>query len=137
LPLADSVAVSASARRSVALGDPQQLAAPIRAAHDESVRVSLFEHIAQDRAVLPTDGGVFLTPSYRMHPAVCDVVGRLAYDGELMSAPDAARRDIEGENFKIGSRDLVVRPGVSWLPVEGGSDAEVSAVVDLVDSLVS
>ena len=78
LPLADAVAVSTSARRVVALGDPQQLAAPIQAAHDDSVQVSLLEHIAQGRPVLPTEVGVFLDVTYRMHPGVCAVIADLA-----------------------------------------------------------
>jgi predicted RecB family nuclease len=136
LPLADAVAVSAAAQRVVALGDPQQLAAPIQAAHDDSVRVSLLEHIAQDRAVLPAEVGVFLDVTYRMHPAVCAVVADLAYDGKLQSADVAAARQLDGPDVTVAGQCLVVEPGVAWLPVDGGAANEVAAVVDLVQQLL-
>jgi predicted RecB family nuclease len=136
LPLADAVAVSTSARRVVALGDPQQLAAPIQAAHDDSVQVSLLEHIAQGRPVLPTEVGVFLDVTYRMHPGVCAVIADLAYDGKLQSADVAASRQIDGPDVTVAGQDLPVEPGVSWLPVDGGAESEVSAVVDLVQTLL-
>ena len=136
LPLADAVAVCSASQRVVALGDPQQLAAPIQAAHDDSVQVSLLEHVAAGRAVLPPEVGVFLDVTYRMHPAVCRVVADLAYDGELVSSTQAAARNIDGTDVEVAGQVVAVDPGVAWLPVEGGSDAEVAAVVDLLAGLV-
>ena len=136
LPLADAVAVCTAARRVVALGDPQQLAAPIQAAHDESVRLSLLEHIIDGRAVMPPEVGVFLDVTYRMHPAVCKVVADLAYDGELVSAPQAAAREIHGPPVAVDDVTLEVKPGVAWVPISGGGDEEVAAVRALVDGLI-
>lgn len=136
LPLADALAVCSTAGRVVALGDPQQLAAPIQAAHDDSVRVSLLEHIVGGAAVMPTDVGVFLDVTYRMHPAVCRVVADLAYDGELVSSTQAAARTITGTDVSVAGQTVTVEPGVSWLPVDGGTEAEVTAVRELVDGLI-
>lgn len=136
LPLADAVAVCGAARRVVALGDPQQLAAPIQAAHDDSVRLSLLEHIIDGQAVMPSEAGVFLDLSYRMHPAVCQVVADLAYDGELLAAPQAAARDIQGPALTVGDGVVEVQPGVAWVPVMGGGDAEVAAVRELAEGLI-
>jgi uncharacterized protein len=134
--LADAVACGEASPRIVALGDPQQLAAPIQAAHDESVRVSLLEHVARGHAVLPESVGVFLDTSFRMHPALCEVVGRLAYEGALNSSVEAAARTIEGSDLFLAGQRLPVRPGLEWLPVEGGEDAEASAVEEIVEGLV-
>lgn len=134
--LADALAALQSARTAIALGDPQQLSAPVQAAHDESVNLSVLEHLAAGHDVLPDDDGVFLDVSHRMHPAVCSVVGALAYEGELRSSPDAARRSIAGPTVTTHGVTVDVRPGVSWVPLDGDGEEEVDAVVDLVHGLV-
>ena len=135
LSLADALAVTQAADRIVALGDPQQLAAPVQAAQDPLVSVSLLEHLAGDRAVLPAEVGVFLDITHRMHPAVCDVVGALAYDDSLSSSAAAGQRQLSGENLLVAGRLLPLAPGLIWLPVDGGGEAEAAAVVELVTQL--
>jgi uncharacterized protein len=135
LSLADACAVAQAAPVAIALGDPQQLTAPVQASHDASVDVSLLEHVAQGASVLPDDVGVFLDLSYRMHPAVCTVVGDLAYSGELESAPPARARDISGPALDIFGRSIPVQPGVVWVPVQDGDD-EVEITRALLDQLV-
>ncbi|MHB1066588.1 MAG: DEAD/DEAH box helicase, partial [Candidatus Nanopelagicales bacterium] len=135
-PLADALAALQSARAAIALGDPQQLSAPVQAAHDESVNLSVLEHLASGHDVLPEADGVFLDVSHRMHPAVCSVVGALAYEGELHSSPDAARRSIAGPAVATHGVTVDVRPGVSWVPLDADGEEEVDAVVDLVRGLV-
>ena len=58
---------------------------------------------------LPAERGYFLDRSYRMHPAVCEAVSRLSYDGRLRShdAVTAARR-LDG--VAPGVRDAHRRP---------------------------
>jgi uncharacterized protein len=135
LTLADSCAVAQAAPMAIALGDPQQLTAPVQAAHDESVDVSLLEHIAQGARVLPEQSGVFLDLSYRMHPAVCSVVANLAYDGELESAPSARARDITGPSLEILGLRVPVQPGVVWIAADDGDD-EVGITRAILDQLV-
>jgi len=135
LSLADALAVTQASSRIVALGDPQQLAAPVQAARDEAVRVSLLEHLAQGHSVLPPEVGVFLDVTHRMHPDVCSVVGDLAYEGELLSSAAAANRHISGLDLLVAGRTVPIRPGVFWLPVDGGEAAEATAVAELVRQL--
>jgi uncharacterized protein len=135
LTLADACAVAQAAPVAIALGDPQQLTAPVQASHDESVDVSLLEHIAQGRSVLPEDVGVFLDLSYRMHPAVCTVVGDIAYDGELESAPAARERDINGPELDVIGLRIPVKPGVVWVATDDADD-EVEITTQILDQLV-
>lgn len=135
LTLADACAVAQAAPIAIALGDPQQLTAPVQASHDESVDVSLLEHVAQGASVLPEDVGVFLDLSYRMHPAVCTVVADLAYDGELESAPPARVRAITGPDLDILGFRVPVRPGVVWIPTDDADD-EVAVTRAILDQLV-
>jgi superfamily I DNA and/or RNA helicase len=128
--------VAQASRRVVALGDPQQLASPIQASHSEAVRVSLLEHLAQGSAVLPAEVGVFLDVSRRMHPAVCEVVGALAYDGALQAHETAAARSISGPDLVIGGHRIPLKPGVVWLPTEVTEEAQAALVASLVAELV-
>lgn len=135
LTLADSCAVGQSAPLAIALGDPQQLSAPVKAAHDESVDVSLLDHIAQDAPVLPEEVGVFLDVSYRMHPNVCRVVADLAYNGALHSSEEATARDIHGPDVEVAGTTFPVAPGVVWIPVADDVD-EVAVARAVLDQLV-
>lgn len=135
--LADAVAVAQASARIVALGDPQQLASPIQASHDESVRLSLLEHLAQGAAVLPAEVGVFLDVSHRMHPALCEVVGELAYDGSLKASPAAAARSLSGPDLLLDGFRIPLRPGVLWVPTEAVDEEQAEVVADLVGQLLS
>ena len=133
--LADSLSVLQVAPVAVALGDPQQLSATVKAAHDESVLVSLLEHLSGAAAVIPETAGVFLDVSFRMHPAVCSVVAKLAYEGVLGASADAAARSISGAPLRLSSAELALKPGVHWIAVNGGIEAEAAAVVELAKQL--
>lgn len=133
--LADALAVAQCAPVVVALGDPQQLAAPVQAAHDEAVNKSLLEYLSQGADVLPDHVGVFLDETWRLHPAVCQVVSHLAYDGELRAAGDALNRDIAGKSFTVAGTLITCEPGVQWVPIDGDDDAEVAAVLAAIVGL--
>jgi len=133
--LADALAVMQASARVVALGDPQQLAAPVQATQTDAVRVSLLEHLTGGKQVMPPEVGVFLDVTHRMHPAVCAVVGELSNRGALTASPAAARRGITGPALTLAGHTVPVTPGVVWLPVEGGPDTEAATVAELVRRL--
>jgi uncharacterized protein len=135
--LADALSVTHAAPRILAVGDPQQLAAPIQASHAEGAQVSLLAHMIQGEARISPDAGVFLNVSYRMHPAICSVVGELAYESELLSSDKAAARNIIGPDLEVSNRKIPIKPGVIHIPIPGGQDAEISAVKELVGALTN
>jgi len=135
--LADALAVSQCAPVVVALGDPQQLAAPVQAAHDESINKSLLGYLADDAHVLPDAVGVFLDESHRMHQAVCDTVSELAYKGALHPAGDALTRDLHGPDVQIHGTRIALTPGIFWIPVDGDETEEVQAVKEAISSLIA
>ncbi|SKC81566.1 TM0106 family RecB-like putative nuclease [Krasilnikoviella flava] len=104
--LAATVAVARSARRLLLLGDPQQLPQVSRGRHPEPVDRSALGWLADGRDVLPPGLGYFLARSWRMHPALCEAVSQLAYEGRLQAHDTAAGRRLEG-----------VAPGVHHVPV--------------------
>lgn len=120
--LANTLAVSTAAQRLLLLGDPQQLPQVSQGCHGEPVDDSALSWVIGASATLPEDLGYFLETSYRMHPAVCEVVSRLSYDGKLHAADAASARSLEG-----------VDPGVEIVLVDHGgrsvSSPEEAAVV--------
>ncbi|MFZ0717394.1 TM0106 family RecB-like putative nuclease, partial [Mycobacterium sp.] len=92
--LANTIAVAASAANLLLLGDPQQLPQVSQGTHPEPVNGSALGWLVEDHRTLPAERGYFLDRSRRMHPAVCDPVSVLAYEGRLRPYRDvtAARR---------------------------------------------
>lgn len=130
LALATTVVVARSARRLLLLGDPQQLPQVSQGRHPEPVDRSALAWLGAGHDVLPDDLGYFLDRSWRMHPALCEAVSQLAYEGRLRSHPAAAARHLEG-----------VAPGIHHVPVAHSgrtvtSPEEVEVVVSEVRKVV-
>ena len=127
--LADAVAMGASARNVILLGDPLQLAQVSQGTHPEGSGVSVLEHLLGNAPTIPEDRGVFLEESFRMHPDVCGFISEVVYAGRLHSHDTAARR---GTSFGTGIR---------FLPVEHegnrrASEEEVSAIRSEIDRML-
>jgi uncharacterized protein len=129
--LANTIAVSVSARNLLLLGDPQQLPQVTQGTHPEPVDASALGWLTEGHDVLPHEFGYFLEVSWRMHPAVCAPVSELSYEGELHSEPTATTaRSLDG-----------VVPGLHLHPVLHRGNATESAeeaerVVELVRDAV-
>lgn len=102
--LANTLAVARGARNLLLLGDPQQLPQVSQGVHPEPVDTSALGWLVEGHGALPASRGYFLERSYRMHPALCQYVSRLSYDGELESA--APERSLAGQ--PPGVRTLLV-----------------------------
>ena len=125
--LANLIAVGVSARNLLLLGDPQQLPQVTQGLHPEPVDTSALGWLSAGHDVLPSELGVFLPETWRMHPALTSAVSDLAYEGRLRSheAVTAVRR-LAG-----------VLPGLHPLPLHHAGDTvesrtEADAVLDLV-----
>jgi uncharacterized protein len=94
--LASTIAVAASARRLLLLGDPQQLPQVSQGTHPEPVDTSALGWVMDDHAVIPADRGYFLARTRRMRPEVAEPVSQLAYEGQLEAHPDTALRRLDG-----------------------------------------
>lgn len=128
--LANTLAVSLAAQNLLLLGDPQQLPQVTQGTHPEPVDTSALGWIARGQDALPADRGYFLERSWRMHPALCAPVSRLAYAGRLASEEITTTRHLEG-----------LAPGVHVVEVAHRgrsvvSPEEAAEVVAQVTSLV-
>jgi predicted RecB family nuclease len=105
--LANTIAVARAANNLMLLGDPQQLPQVSQGHHPDPVDASALGWLVDDHRTLPEELGYFLDRSYRMHPAVCEPVSRLSYEGRLHSEESrTAARKLDG--YEPGVRVLAV-----------------------------
>lgn len=113
--LANAVACAPCARNIVLLGDPLQLAQVSQGAHPPGIELSVMEHVLGDEPTIPSNRGVFLDRSYRMHRSICDFISESVYANRLRAADatDANRIDAPG----------LTGSGLRYLPIrhEGNS----------------
>ncbi len=103
LALADALAASRSAHNLILLGDPLQLSQVSQAAHPGGGGSSVLEHVLGDDVTIPSDRGVFLGETWRMHPDICRFISEQIYEGRLVSHPSCA---IQNTEFGTGLRWL-------------------------------
>ena len=133
LALADVLACSPAARDVVLLGDPLQLAQVSQGSHPLGTDLSILEHLLGEKATVPTDRGIFLDVSYRMHPQICDFVSSAVYEGRLHSTPEAATHRIDSAGLS--------GHGLRYLPVVHrgngrASPEEAAAIVAEIQELL-
>ncbi|HHA2413688.1 TPA: TM0106 family RecB-like putative nuclease [Stenotrophomonas maltophilia] len=136
--LGNLVAMGVSARNIVLLGDQMQLSQPIQGVHPGRSGESILEYLLDGRATIPPAEGVFLSQSWRMHPAVCQFISDAVYDGRLRSAGGAERRQLV---LAADSHAALASAGIRYVPVEHSgrsqsSEEEASAVCALYASLL-
>jgi hypothetical protein len=113
--LADAIATGTAARNLVLLGDPLQLAQVSQGTHPGGAGRSVLEHLLGADATIPSDRGLFLDVTWRMHPDVCGFVSEIVYDGRLRPAPGRERQLLEG-----------VGAGIRHVPVEHEGRSQAS-----------
>jgi len=92
--LANILATGCAAKNIVLVGDPLQLAQPIQGTHPGETGSSSLQYLLAEFATVPPDRGIFLPVSRRMHPAVCNYISNIVYEGRLRSDDGAARQTL-------------------------------------------
>ncbi|MGQ0582224.1 MAG: TM0106 family RecB-like putative nuclease [Reyranella sp.] len=133
MSLANVLAVSQAAKSIVLLGDPRQLEQPMQGSHPEGTDVSALDHILGDHATIPTDRGLFLAETWRLHPAICSFTSEMFYESRLLPRPGLELQTINSSGAIAGS-------GLRYLPVvhhgnQSSSPEEADAVQALVQSI--
>ena len=93
--LANVVAMGTSAPNVVLVGDQMQLSQPIKGTHPGGSGVSALDHLLEGHATVPSDQGVFLPVTRRMHPDLCRFVSDAVYEGRLEAEETTALQRIE------------------------------------------
>ena len=134
--LANAMAMARSANNLVLLGDQMQLEQPIQGAHPGDAGLSALHYALKDitksvddapvfHAVVPSDLGLFLGESHRMHPNVCQFISESVYENRLGSIPECA-------NQKINVASASSRCEVGTTPTPILSATSVSSPSNLV-----
>lgn len=135
MSLANALAVACGAKGLVLLGDPAQLEQPQKGVHPQGADVSALGHWLGPNITMPSDLGVFLDETRRMHPAICDFVSRTFYEGRLRPSPGLERQRVIGPAPFDGA-------GLCYVPVlhqgnTSSSNEEVELIGSLLDQLFS
>jgi hypothetical protein len=130
MSLANVLAVAGAARGMVLLGDPQQLAQPVKGTHPHGAEVSVLEHLLGDHHTIPEGCGLLLDVTRRMHPDITAFVSERSYDGRLAAHPDCAAREVRSASLLGGT-------GLRFVPVEHHDNSAASSEeADVVAGLV-
>lgn len=134
MALANAVAAAGCATSVILLGDPQQLEQPIQGSHPEGTDVCVLQHLLGAHETLPSDRGLFLAETWRLHPKICAFTSEAFYEGRLVPRPGC-----EGQRL-VGCGDFD-EPGL-WLSIvehegnQSSSPEEADRVADLARSLL-
>lgn len=121
--LANIVAMSASARNLVLVGDQMQLSQPTKGAHPMGSGQSSLEYMMEGHATVPADRGIFLAKTWRMHPDVCRFISDAFYDGRLESAEPTRQQRL----ILDGSPDDSLAPtGIRYVELDHGDNGQRS-----------
>ncbi|MDT4908875.1 MAG: hypothetical protein QOI69_2116 [Pseudonocardiales bacterium] len=119
LSLANVLAISHAAQSVVLLGDPQQLAQPVKGQHPDGAGASALQHLLAGQATIPPDRGLLLDTTWRMHSDVAAFVSSRFYDGRLQVEPGC---DLQ----RVSSASLLGGTGLRFVPVEHHGNTVVS-----------
>jgi uncharacterized protein len=138
MALANALAVARAARGLVLFGDPAQLEQPQKGVHPLGAEVSALEHwLGGDALTIPPHLGVFLPKTRRLHPAICDFISRVFYEGRLTTQVELGL-----ERQAVSYRGQPPSAGLRYLSVahQGNTNQapeEVEAIGALVQDLLA
>lgn len=112
--LADVLAAGSAARNIILLGDQMQLPQPSEGIHPGNSGLSVLEFLLDGHQTVPTNRGIFLGTTYRMHPALCEPISAAVYDGRLKADASCDRQSLLVDHPED---DAIQSTGVVWIPV--------------------
>lgn len=134
LSLANLVAIARCAQNLVLMGDQMQLEQPIQGTHPGESGQSALGYFLNGKATVPSDLGIFLDTSYRMHPAICNFISESVYEGRLQHHLDTGRHQLGLQDQPM----LKQATGLVYIPVEHEGNSQTSPEeIEIIEQLVS
>ena len=135
ISLANVIAMAGAASSIVMLGDPQQLDQPLQGSHPPGADRSALAHVLGDDATIPSERGLFLETTWRLHPVLCRFTSEVFYDDRLepeahlrVQRLDAAEAPLAGVGPRIVS--------VATVGADNDSPVEADAVAAMARTIV-
>ena len=101
--IANLLAMARCARNIVLVGDPMQLPQPLQGNHPGDSGRSCLEYLVDGHRVVPSERGIFMPLSRRMHPRICSFISNAVYEDRLRSDEGAGNQTLVSSS----GRDLV------------------------------
>lgn len=135
MSLANVLAVSSAARNVILLGDPQQLDQPLQGVHPPGAERSALAHLLDGRPTVPSELGVLLEETWRLHPDICAFTSEVFYEGRLRPARGTEAQHVDVPDWGVGQ-------GLRYVKVEhfgnhNESEEEAASVAQLVSDLIT
>lgn len=124
--LANLVAMSASTKNLILMGDQMQLAQPTLGTHPLGCGVSSLDYILGNMPTIPSDIGILLPETYRLHPDICNFVSKKVYEGRIAAVKSNQKRTITPAK---GSK-YISSSGIKYIELDhyGNSQASIEEV---------
>lgn len=141
--LANLLTIARNCKSILLVGDTQQLAMPTKASHPNNSGQSCLQYLMNGFEVIPTNKGIFLPISWRMAPAINDVVSELFYEGKLRANNRNSENKIIWSNASIDQdKSIYPESGVIFIPVRHKectlkSEEEAEKIKELTQLLLS
>lgn len=131
--LANALAVAGAARNLILFGDPAQLDQPQKGVHPPGADASALGHLLGDAPTMPSDSGLFISRTRRLHPDICRFTSEVFYEGRLESLKGLDRQEVLHAGVLSGS-------SLRWMPIDhrgnaNRSDEEVAGIAGVVEEL--
>ena len=135
MSLANVLAVAQSAKSLVLVGDPQQLEQPLRGSHPEGADASALEHLLNGAKTIPSEMGLFIEETRRLHPLICAFTSEVFYESRLGAHAGLENQQVVGHPW-LGSNGLWFI-SVHHEGNQNSSEEEVDVVAELVESFMA
>ncbi len=133
MSLAMALAAGRSAKNIVLLGDPEQLEQPQQATHPQGSGIAALDHVLGGVDTMPASKGLFLSETWRLHPAICEFTSEQFYESRLTSVAGLEAQAVLGDSPYSGSGLRLVN--VEHRGNQSRSYEEVNVVCEIVRQL--
>ncbi|MBF0105762.1 MAG: TM0106 family RecB-like putative nuclease [Deltaproteobacteria bacterium] len=141
MSLANVLAISASTKNIVLLGDHKQLSQPNSGSHPGESGLSVFDYYLDGADTIPADKGILLKTTRRNRSDITAVYSEHVYNGHVVSHPDNDRQKVNLPEDANLIHHVPVEHGFVYVPVAHSenrhkSREEVEMVDEIVDELL-